>query len=288
MKIVTAAVAVARPYALLWFITLPVVTMAIWLQGDDVEWARVALLVFSLVCMDAGLSTWNDLADVRTDAASSELHRSERPLVTGQLSERWARFQILLLELIGMGLALAFYPILAIFFAPLIAYAWLYSGPREMKASSGWLEHLIAKMMWPFIYQLFWLVVWPGMFLVVSVALDAFPPTTWLYVAGNVFFMGFAEILNRSVNETLPRTVITGGTALGSLLAMAVLGGDVVRPFALIMLFGLVVGTFSSIFVASPVLLEIERRWPGPHARGLRTEGRKPAGAPARKTQPVA
>ncbi|MGE5927774.1 MAG: protein translocase subunit SecF [Gemmatimonadota bacterium] len=100
--------------------------------------------------------------------------------------------------------------------------------------------------------------------------------------------MGFAEILNRSVNETLPRTVITGGTALGSLIAMAVLGGDVVRPFALIMLFGLVVGTFSSVFVASPVLLEIERRWPGPHARGLRADGRKPAVAPGRKTQPVA
>jgi preprotein translocase subunit SecF len=99
---------------------------------------------------------------------------------------------------------------------------------------------------------------------------------------------GFAEILNQSVNETLPRTVITGGTALGSLIAMAVLGGDVVRPFALIMLFGLVVGTFSSIFVASPVLLEIERRWPGPHARGLRADGRKPAATPGRKTQPVA
>ncbi|HEX6088894.1 MAG TPA: protein translocase subunit SecF [Gemmatimonadales bacterium] len=98
----------------------------------------------------------------------------------------------------------------------------------------------------------------------------------------------FTDILNQSVNETLPRTVITGGTALGSLLAMAVLGGDVVRPFALIMLFGLVVGTFSSIFVASPVLLEIERRWPGPHARGLRADGRKAAAAAGRKTQPVA
>ena len=98
----------------------------------------------------------------------------------------------------------------------------------------------------------------------------------------------FPALLNRSVNETLPRTVLTGGTALGSLLAMALLGGDVVRPFALIMLFGVVVGTFSSIFVASPVLLEIERRWPGPHARGLRAEGRKPAAAPGRKTQPVA
>jgi preprotein translocase subunit SecF len=98
---------------------------------------------------------------------------------------------------------------------------------------------------------------------------------------------GFANLLNRSVNETLPRTVLTGGTALGSLIAMAVLGGDVVRPFALIMLFGVVVGTFSSIFVASPILLAIEQRWPGPHARGVRApvaKGQPPAG---RKTQPA-
>lgn len=99
---------------------------------------------------------------------------------------------------------------------------------------------------------------------------------------------GFAQILNRSVNDTLPRTVLTGGTALGSLIAMAVLGGDVVRPFALIMLFGVVVGTFSSIFVASPILMAIEQRWPGPHARGVRPANTKPAAAPAgRKAQPA-
>lgn len=92
--------------------------------------------------------------------------------------------------------------------------------------------------------------------------------------------MPFRDILNLSVNETLPRTVLTGGTALGSLFAMAVLGGDVVRPFALIMLFGVVVGTFSSIFVASPILLKIEERWPGPHARGLKAKAPR-AGAPA-------
>ncbi|MDQ2669283.1 MAG: protein translocase subunit SecF [Gemmatimonadota bacterium] len=98
---------------------------------------------------------------------------------------------------------------------------------------------------------------------------------------------GFAAILNRSVNETLPRTVITGGTALGSLMAMAVLGGDVVRPFALVMLFGLVVGTFSSAFIASPLLLAIEERWPGPHARGLKRAA--PRATPAgRRAQPVA
>ncbi len=98
---------------------------------------------------------------------------------------------------------------------------------------------------------------------------------------------GFADILNRSINETLPRTFFTGTTALGSLVALAVLGGDVVRPFALLMLFGVIVGTFSSIFIASPVLLEIERRWPGPAARGHMAS--KPAAPPSgRRPQPVA
>jgi preprotein translocase subunit SecF len=97
----------------------------------------------------------------------------------------------------------------------------------------------------------------------------------------------FAAVLNRSVNETLPRTVLTGGTAVGSLTAMAVLGGDVVRPFALIMLFGVLVGTFSSIFIAAPVLMAIEAKWPGPHARGVRkAPPREPAAG--RRTQPVA
>ena len=96
---------------------------------------------------------------------------------------------------------------------------------------------------------------------------------------------GFVEILNRSINETLPRTVFTGSTALGSLVALAVLGGDVVRPFALLMLFGVIVGTFSSIFIAAPALLEIEKRWPGPAARGHMAP--KPSAAPVRKPQPV-
>jgi preprotein translocase subunit SecF len=95
----------------------------------------------------------------------------------------------------------------------------------------------------------------------------------------------FTDILNRSINETLPRTVFTGTTALGSLVALAVLGGEVVRPFALLMLFGVVVGTFSSIFIASPALLEIEKRWPGPAARGHL--GAKPPAPPPRKAQPV-
>ena len=98
----------------------------------------------------------------------------------------------------------------------------------------------------------------------------------------------FESILNRSINETLPRTFFTGTTALGSLLALSVLGGDVVRPFALLMLFGVIVGTFSSIYIASPVLLAIETRWPGPDAKGhlgTKTGAATPSGS--RRPQPV-
>ncbi|MGH7530663.1 MAG: protein translocase subunit SecF, partial [Gemmatimonadales bacterium] len=81
------------------------------------------------------------------------------------------------------------------------------------------------------------------------------------------------EILNLSVNETLPRTVLTGGITILTALTLAVIAGEVIRPFSLVMAFGIVVGTFSSIFVASPVLLLIEKRWPGEDVRGARVLG---------------
>jgi preprotein translocase subunit SecF len=70
----------------------------------------------------------------------------------------------------------------------------------------------------------------------------------------------YVSLLNRSVNETLPRTVLTSGTTAMTLVALFVLGGPVIRPFALVLILGVVIGTYSSIFVASPVLLEIEER----------------------------
>jgi preprotein translocase subunit SecF len=73
--------------------------------------------------------------------------------------------------------------------------------------------------------------------------------------------MPFREILNRSVRETLPRTILTGGTTLGTALILAFLAGDVIEPFALVMTFGIVAGTFSSIFIAAPILLRIRERW---------------------------
>lgn len=90
------------------------------------------------------------------------------------------------------------------------------------------------------------------------------------------------EILNLSINETLPRTVLTGGTTILTALTLALIAGEVIRPFSLVMTFGIIMGTFSSIFVASPVLLWIERRWPGEDVRGARVLGaRAPSSPPA-------
>ena len=70
-----------------------------------------------------------------------------------------------------------------------------------------------------------------------------------------------AELVNRSINETLPRTVLTSGTTLAVLLALLLLGGTVIRDFTMVLMLGILVGTYSSIFVASPALLEIQKRW---------------------------
>src|SRR5687767_10205865 len=75
------------------------------------------------------------------------------------------------------------------------------------------------------------------------------------------------DLLNRSVNETLPRTVMTGSTTLACLLALLIFGGEVIRPFSWVLTFGIIIGTFSSIYVASPLLLWAERKWPR-HAGG--------------------
>jgi len=67
------------------------------------------------------------------------------------------------------------------------------------------------------------------------------------------------DVLNLSVNQTLSRTILTSATTLLAVLALLFLGGEVVRPFALAMAIGIVVGTYSSVFVAAPVLLGLER-----------------------------
>ena len=62
------------------------------------------------------------------------------------------------------------------------------------------------------------------------------------------------EISNISINETLSRTIITSATTLLALISIFVLGGEILRGFALAMIIGVIIGTYSSIFVASPIL----------------------------------
>lgn len=63
------------------------------------------------------------------------------------------------------------------------------------------------------------------------------------------------ETINRSINETLSRTILTSGTTLIVVLALTLLGGGIIHDFALALLIGILVGTYSSIFIASPILL---------------------------------
>ncbi len=75
--------------------------------------------------------------------------------------------------------------------------------------------------------------------------------------------MPLKEVLNLSINETLSRTMMTSFTTLIALIALLVLGGDVIRGFVFAMTFGIVVGTYSSVFIASEVLLRlgVKRDW---------------------------
>jgi preprotein translocase subunit SecF/SecD/SecF fusion protein len=77
--------------------------------------------------------------------------------------------------------------------------------------------------------------------------------------------MEITQLLNMSINETLPRTLMTSLTTLVVLVALYVLGGEVIRNFTFAMMFGIIVGTYSSIFIASPLLafLGVKRDWSG-------------------------
>jgi preprotein translocase subunit SecF len=81
------------------------------------------------------------------------------------------------------------------------------------------------------------------------------------------------QLINRSINECLSRTLLTSATTLLVVVALFVFGGGVIHDFAFAMLTGIVVGTYSSIYIASPVVLYLE---------GRSHKGGAPAGAKAR------
>jgi SecD/SecF fusion protein len=72
----------------------------------------------------------------------------------------------------------------------------------------------------------------------------------------------FSDLANKAAVETVPRTVNTGLGAMFILAALAILGGDSLQDFAIALLVGLVVGTYSSVFMATPLLTYFQERWP--------------------------
>ena len=65
----------------------------------------------------------------------------------------------------------------------------------------------------------------------------------------------FSELLNKSINQTLSRTIMTSLTTLLALLALFIFGGEVIKGFVSAMMWGVLVGTYSSIFIASPLII---------------------------------
>ncbi len=72
--------------------------------------------------------------------------------------------------------------------------------------------------------------------------------------------MPLEELLNSSLNSTLSRTILTAGSVIAALVAFVLFGGEVIRGFSLAMLFGVLVGTYSSIYISAPVLIFINPR----------------------------
>jgi preprotein translocase subunit SecF len=89
----------------------------------------------------------------------------------------------------------------------------------------------------------------------------------------------FAELINKSLNETLSRTILTVSTVALAVLSLLIFGGEVLRGFSIAMLWGVVVGTYSSLFIAAPMLYYIRPK------RGGRTkEEAEPETKPAART----
>ena len=87
---------------------------------------------------------------------------------------------------------------------------------------------------------------------------------------------GFPAVVNSAIVQTIPRTVNTGLGAVFILGALAFLGGDSLTDFAIALLIGIAVGTFSSMFTAGPLAIELERRSPSPPPPAKRTAPARP------------
>jgi preprotein translocase SecF subunit len=96
-----------------------------------------------------------------------------------------------------------------------------------------------------------------------------------------------APVINVSINQTLSRTILTGGTTLLTVGALFALGGETLRGFSLCLLIGILTGTYSSIYIAAPVIVEwYDRQRAGRRPRGRDASGSRPA-TPAPRREPA-
>ena len=97
--------------------------------------------------------------------------------------------------------------------------------------------------------------------------------------------MPLGDLLDLSVNETMSRTIMTVGTVFMALLALYFFGGEVIRGFTFAMLFGVLVGTYSSVFIAAPflILIGVKRDWSADKAKAAAG----PAAAKAKEALPL-
>ncbi|MFH1626413.1 MAG: protein translocase subunit SecF, partial [Pseudomonadota bacterium] len=76
-------------------------------------------------------------------------------------------------------------------------------------------------------------------------------------------------IINSSINETLSRTILTSGATLLVVIALLILGGSIIHDFAFALMVGIIIGTYSSIYVASPTVILWEKRFPGKKSKRM-------------------
>jgi preprotein translocase subunit SecF len=89
--------------------------------------------------------------------------------------------------------------------------------------------------------------------------------------------MSLSDLINLALNETLSRTILTVSTVALAVLSLLFLGGPVLRGFSIAMLWGVVIGTYSSLFIAAPVLYYVR-----PNRAVIARSGEPAAGAPSR------
>ena len=101
--------------------------------------------------------------------------------------------------------------------------------------------------------------------------------------------MDFRTLINKSLNETLSRTILTVSTTALAVLALLFFGGEVLRGFSIAMLWGIVIGTYSSLFIAAPLLYYIRPSRGGGDARSEeKAEGSRPEPQASKKTPAIA